>query len=229
MRMNCKRLALLGGHVARGVAQIVDLTTARLDLVALLLHGALCQRELATKLCVSEGVVSRLVHALMKLGYVTRVIPAADRRFRVVSLTKFARAEYARLLNGDWLTTTGRYDVQGLGEARWRADWELPLEKMGLALLAGISRDDYALQEPAEPPFDGIRENHHVGTYVDPTTGKDTSVDAEWPWLVYYPKPPMHEGAFRDPASEACVRAWTPPKRVAQWWTTPHGPGMPAL
>jgi hypothetical protein len=37
----------------------------------------------------------------------------------------------------------------------------------------------------------------------------------------------MHEGVFRDPVSEACVAAWTPPKRVREWWRSPHGPGMP--
>ena len=80
MRLNFKRLALLGAHAARGVAKLARLTSARLDLLTLLVHEPLCQRDLAARLCVSEGVVSRLVAALMELGFVQRHIPAADKR-----------------------------------------------------------------------------------------------------------------------------------------------------
>ena len=98
MRLNHKRLALLGAHVARGVARLVHLTPARLDFVALLVRGPLCQRALAAQLCVSESVISRMVRALMALGFVQRKIPVADKRFRVVSLTTFGRKQYLCLL-----------------------------------------------------------------------------------------------------------------------------------
>ena len=162
MRLNFKRLGLLGARAVRSVAKLVALTPARLDFVTVLMHGPLCQRDIAARLCVTEAVVSRMVRALMRLGLVQRVIPNADRRFRVVSLTAFGRYEYTRLTDCEWhMDSDARYDAQTLGEAQWRCDWEATLDTLGLGFLGTLFQYDYEGAWPIETPFGAIRRHTH--------------------------------------------------------------------
>ena len=157
--MTHKRLALLGAHVARGVARIIDLSSARLDFVTVLMNaGPLCQRDIAAKLCCCQVVVSRMVRGLMKQGFVKREIPTADRRFRIVSLTAHAREQFALLTTRPWLLSPrAHFDAQALGEALWQEDWRAPLERSGLAFLAQLTQGDLEPPVPPEPPFTAMR------------------------------------------------------------------------
>lgn len=227
MRLNFKRLALLGAHSARGVAKLARLTPARLDLVTVLMHGPLCQRDLAVQLCVSEGVVSRLVHALMALGFVQRQIPVADRRYRVVSLTKFARYEYEQLTEAEWLMEPhARFDVQGLGEATWLGDWHDTIERINVGYLQRMAADDRDELSAREPPYAAFRLHLDRGAYRDALA--DNAFDkAVSPWDIALPAPPLQHGVLADAISDALLVAWRPPREIscAYQWKSPHGPG----
>lgn len=213
MRMNFKRLALLGGHAARGIAKLVGLTSARLDFIALLVRGPLCQRDIADKLCVSQPVVSRMVRALMRDGFVKREVPNADRRYRMVSLTAFGRDEYVSLTDCEWfLPDDARVDVQGIGEALWSGHWEKGLEKMRLGLLSQIFEQDYTEELPAEPPFAAIRVHYRRGHYKEPLGAHDQDADVEWAWSVQAAAPRLSSGLARDALSDAYAAAWRPPR-----------------
>ena len=132
MRLNLKRLALLCGKAARACARVVGLTPARVDLLAILLHGEYAQVDLATRLCVTEAVISRMVRPLVALGLIRRRVPPEDRRLRLVSLTASGRAALQVCLDDH---VTSRIDstrgAQCLGEAQWLSDWRKPLARGG--------------------------------------------------------------------------------------------------
>lgn len=195
----------------RGVARLVALTPSRLDFVTVLMHGALCQRDIAARLCVTEAVISRMVRGLMKLGFVTRVIPEADKRFRIVSLTDFGRFEYARLTECEWLMDPdARFDAQSLGEAHWHGDWQVALDRMGFGFLGAIFQFDQDGAWKVDTPFAAIRRQRNRA-YEDPILGNFT-FDADWPWTVRDLPPPLHAGVFGDPLSDMYDLAWKPPK-----------------
>lgn len=211
MRLNFKRLGLLGSRAVRSEARRVDLTPSRLDFVTVLMHGPLCQRDIAARLCVTEPVVSRMVHALMERGFVVRVIPAADRRFRLVSLTDFGRFEYHRLTDCEWLLDPdARFGAQTLGEAHWYGDWEKALDTMGLGFLGAIFQFDYVGAWPVDTPFAGIR-THRNASYGDLLLG-DYTFDEGWPWTVRVRPPPLQAGVRRDPLSDRYQAAWRLPR-----------------
>lgn len=211
MRLNFKRLALLGGHAARGVAKLVGLTPARLDFVTVLRNGPLCQRDIAARLCVSEAVVSRMVRALMQLGLVRRVIPTADRRFRVVSLTSFGRYQYDDLTECEWLMhDEARFDSQSLGESRWHYDWKCPLRELGLAFLGGNFAHDEDGAWPRNTPWAAFRRHHRQGVYREPIDG-DSRFDDNWAWTVRDVEPPLCSGVLADPLSDDFAARWKKP------------------
>ncbi len=226
MRLNFKRLALLGAHAARGVAKLVRLTPARLDLVTLLMHGPLCQRDLAAQLCVSEGVVSRLVRALVALGFVQRQIPAADRRYRIVTLTRFGRHEYEQLTEAEWLMEpNARFDVQALGEATWLGDWGTAAERMNIGFLQLLAQDDLTDEPELAPPYAAFRLQLRHGAYRDALA--DNTREESSPWSIEFRKPPTSHGLLADAFSDAMMAAWRPPPGLScsYLWASPHGPG----
>ena len=224
MRLNFKRLALLGAHVARPIAELIELTPARMDLLALLLNEALCQREIAARLCVSEGVVSRLVRVLMARGFVKRVIPNADRRFRVVSLTKFGRYRYLTLQNRNFIDDDGHADVQAIGEERWARDWRLPFLQMGLDSVREFWRC-YDLPIGVTPPYAAMRRQIlRRDLYDDPVLCDDSEVDDVAPFLVVDPAPRMHRGAIRDPLCDVLLENWKPTPGLAHLDRIPYDP-----
>lgn len=211
MRLNFKQLALLGAHAVRGMAKLVDLTPARLDFLTVLRHGPLCQRDLAAKLCVSEPVISRMVRALMKLGLVRRVIPTADKRYRLVSLTSFGRYQYVRLTDCEWfLHEDACFGAQTLGESQWHCDWEVPLRKLGLGFLLQLFQHDYGGDWPCQTPWAAIRRHLRSGAYQDRLVG-DPTFDDDWPWTVLDAQPPLHHGVVGDPLSDAYAAVWNVP------------------
>lgn len=216
MRLNFKRLALLAGHAARGVAKLVELTPARLDFVTVLRHGPLCQRDIAARLCVSEAVISRMVRALMCLGIVRRVIPSADRRFRVVSLTSFGRYQYMELTECEWLMPEDAlFDSQSLGERQWDCDWQAPLRELGLGFLGRIFQHDRDGAWPRPTPWAALRRHHRQGAYRDPILSVST-FDEVWPWTVCDKAPPFRDGVLGDPLSDAYAARWKKPPD-SQW------------
>ena len=211
MRLNFKRLGLLGSRYARAVAKLVALTPARLDFVTLLMSGHLCQRDIAAKLCVSESVVSKMVRGLMRIGMVTREVPAADKRFRVVSLTEYGRAQYATLTHCEWFMDPDvRHDAQSLGEEMWSESWRQTLEELKLGHLLSIFRFDYAGAQAPEPPYAAIRRHRHQRkrAYADPLCELgEWFFDPSWPATVRELRPPVARGMVPDPLSMALAVA----------------------
>lgn len=161
MRLNLKRLTLLCGKAARACARVSNLTPARADLLALLLNGEYAQVQLATLLCVSEAVVSRMLRPLMALGFVRRRIPEEDRRLRIVSLTPLGKRELVPCLD-DHIEREpdGTRGAQCIGENAWLCDWDKPLERLGLQFdpLLRLGRVDPLL-------FAKMRHWNRVNTY----------------------------------------------------------------
>lgn len=199
MRMTFKRLALLGGHLARAHAGLVELSPARLDFVLALADKARCQRELAEMLCVSEPVISRMVRALARLGLVQRHIPVADRRFRVVSLTVAGRNVLDILGDHELPMSELDVDCQGLSESGWLYDWREPLEDVGLTFLSRIADGQCTLNPPPEPPYAAMRAQHRSGVYRDFYGTMETSVRHDSPWRTRIPRSPrLHRGLVLD-------------------------------
>jgi len=135
MRLNFKRLGLLSGRAARACARLGELTSARADLLALLLRGEHVQVELAAILCVTAPVVSRMLQALEARGLVTRRRHPIDRRYKICSLTAEGLARARACLDevgGD--AADGSWSAQCLGEHAWTRDWRKPLLRHGLQL-----------------------------------------------------------------------------------------------
>ncbi len=199
MRMTFKRLALLGDHPARMTAALVELTSSRLDFLGLLVIHGRCQRELAELLCVSEPVVSRMVRALVRLGLVERHIPIADRRFRIVSLTRKGRDVFDVLMDCELpLCMDDSDDVRGLAESSWVQDWYVTLQRAGLGFLARMH--DEALSETSSPraPFAAMRLHHRRGAYRD-FWGADSQMDADSPEATRAPRAPrLQDGVVAD-------------------------------
>lgn len=134
MRVNFKRLGLLSGRAARGCARRMGLTSARLDLLVILLRNELAQVDLAAILCVTEPVVSVMVKVLEEEGWVQRRHPPGDQRIKLCSLTPQGRIRLAPHLNdaprGD---PNGNFSAQCTGETVWlRNDWKPELLAAGI-------------------------------------------------------------------------------------------------
>ncbi len=181
MRLNFKRLGLLGAHPARALAREVDLTSARFDLMTLLLQHARIQREIAAILCVAESVVSRMVTALEEAGLVRRTTPERNRRVRYVSLTDTGRAKIELFANDEelLLPSDGRESMQCLGEVAWMAHWIQILERLGLDQLMPIicTQPDVPTPPPPDPPFWAMQLHVRAGCYRTETWHYDLSAD----------------------------------------------------
>ncbi len=164
MRLNFKRLGLLGAHAARALARSVQLTSARFDLMTVVLAQARCQCEIAAVLCVAESVVSRMVTALEEQGLVRRETPPNNRRVRMVSLTAEGRAKVSTYANDDesFLPIDGRESAQGWGELEWMVHWMPMLDLFGLDSLSILA---YQLDFPhvPDPPFWAMQMHHRAG------------------------------------------------------------------
>lgn len=167
MRLNFKRMGLLGAHAARALARTVQLTSARCDLMTVLLTRARRQREIAALLCVSEGVISRMVAALEQQGLVQRSTPTHDKRVRIVALTDAGRARLAPIANDeeDMLWSDGRESAQGWGELAWLVHWEDVLDQLGLGALLPLScsQDTSVELRPPTPPFWAMQAHLRAG------------------------------------------------------------------
>lgn len=159
MHLNFKRLGLLGAHVARTLARVAALTPARADVLTLLREQPRIQREIAAILCVSEGVVSRLVTALEQAGLVQRTIPPRDRRMREVSLMDLGRERLAMMTNEYvGLDPLGSESVQCSGELFWSVHWDLVLTSLGLDRLSVI-------RDSPTPPYWHMQRVARQGVY----------------------------------------------------------------
>ena len=199
MRMTFKRLALLGGHPARGYARIVKLTPARLDFVLALADQARCQRQLAEVLCVSEAVISRMVRVLVRKGLVQRHIPLADRRFRIVSLTKEGRELLETLADHEQPFENLDVDSQALSESSWLEDWREPLQGSRLDFLHAIADGQCSANRPPEPPYAAMRMHWRKGVYRDFYGPFETTATNEKLSRMWLPgPPPLHMGVVLD-------------------------------
>lgn len=195
MRLNFKKLALLGGHVARGLARDVGLTAARFDFLSVLrVHGPLCQRQIAAKLCCSEAVISRMVRALVALRLVERFVPVRDRRFRVVQLTEEGHKMHAAYDDFEGYSLNDYDDcVQNVGEYQWMNDWQMfKVDGLELGYLAPIGAIEYR-----EPPYELIRMHLRSRPYADPI-----GVSSQLPQAIPAP-PPLEGGLVPDPVLRA--------------------------
>jgi DNA-binding MarR family transcriptional regulator len=90
---------LAAERFAREEAEGVGLTTARLDMLRTIMDGGseILQSTLRERLCVSAPVVSIMVRAIERLGFVKRERALADRRTFLVSLTERGAAALRRI------------------------------------------------------------------------------------------------------------------------------------
>lgn len=133
MRLNFKRLGLLCGKAARACARMGGLTSARADLMAILLRCEHAQVELATILCVSPPVVSKMLKALEALGFVHRRRLENDRRYKICSLTSAGRERALACLDDlGGPPPDGAWSAQCLGEQVWTRDWQEPFDELGI-------------------------------------------------------------------------------------------------
>lgn len=161
MRLNFKRLGLLCGKAARACARVAGLTSARADLLAILLRGEHPQVSLAAILCVSAPVITKMVRALVERALVRRRIPDDDRRYRLCSLTAEGRALAHQCLDeigGD--AADGTWSAQCIGEVTWTYDWKKPLTRLGLEVRSFIEQD-----EVPWPCFDAMQRWNRTNTY----------------------------------------------------------------
>jgi len=141
MRLNFKRLGLLCGKAARACARVGGLTSARVDLLSLLMQRQRVQVDLAALLCVSPPVVSKMLAALERLGLVERFRHPYDRRYKVCVLTDAGRQQVHVCLDeigGD--PADGTWSAQCVGEHRWTYDWWKPLVRIGLELRSVVEQ-----------------------------------------------------------------------------------------
>lgn len=136
MRLNFKRIGLLCGRTARACARVLGLTSARLDVLALLLRHELAQVEIAAVLCVTEPVISVIVRTLEAQGWLQRRRHPKDGRVRLCSLTAIGRYKMESHLNDQVnVDPDGQYSAQCMGEQFWLGDsWQEPLKGIGLEL-----------------------------------------------------------------------------------------------
>src|SRR4029079_9577534 len=87
VRFTFKRFVLLAGKNGRAFSKLNGSTPPRNDLLMLIRHGPLVQKQIAMELGVTRPVVSRMLDALEKLGLVKRTIPPEERRYQIISLT----------------------------------------------------------------------------------------------------------------------------------------------
>ena len=197
--MTFKRLALLGGHPARGYARIVKLTPARLDFVLALADQDRCQRQLAEVLCVSEAVISRMVRVLFELKLVQRHIPLADKRFRIVSLTPEGRQVLETLADHEQPFENLDVDSQALSESGWLENWHEPLQSIGLEFLHQIAKGQCSASRRPEPPYAAMRMHWRKGVYRDFYGPLETTVTNEKLARIWLPgPPPLHLGVVLD-------------------------------
>src|SRR5947207_12221701 len=96
-----KRMHLCGVKHLRPIAQEVDLTPARFDMLQVLAfhdEWGLAQPTLVTLFGVSGAVVSRMLRSLTKMGLVWRYKWECDRRVKIVHLTADGMNRYAEML-----------------------------------------------------------------------------------------------------------------------------------
>lgn len=167
---------------------MIELTPARADVLTTLIEKPRCQRELAEVLCVTEGVISRLVRKLVDDGLVARHMPLADRRFRIVSLTDKGRALLHELTETEF-PDDGRCSAQCYGESLWLADWERVLNTLELDYLYRIAEHDFVEDAKPDPPYPAMRVRARQEIYDD-WFRSDIGLDHEWPWTVSIPAPP---------------------------------------
>lgn len=156
MRLNFKKLGLLSGKAARECARLIGLTSARLDLMVLLWRYDRSQVELATILCVSPSVISRMVDALEDLGLAVRVTPDEDRRRRIVRPTAEG-IRRLRALDVPGLHSAGIRGAQCIGERTWLRYWRPHLPRLGL-------RFGSSFRLPP-PPFLGLRLHNRINPF----------------------------------------------------------------
>ena len=114
--MTHKRFVLLAGKGGRALAAIAGLTPARADLLLRLSKGPLVQRDIGMELCVGAAVISRMVSALERLGFVKRSRVPGDGRLRLVSLLERATRALNKLYDG-FVPDDGTGDI-GAGRGR---------------------------------------------------------------------------------------------------------------
>lgn len=160
MRLNFKRLGLLSGKAARACARVLGLTSARLDLLTILLAGERIQVQLAAVLCVAEPVVSRMVRELERLRWIERRVHPDDRRCKIVSLSAAGRERLAPYLDADYhRDPSGQISAQCEGESVWTSDWQKPFGRIGLSL------DEYFLPHAADPLFRAMQRWNKAHRY----------------------------------------------------------------
>lgn len=178
MRFTFKRLGLLCGKAARACARVVGLTSARLDFLTILLAGERIQVQIAAILCVAEPVVSRMVRALERLGWVERRLDPRDRRCKIVSLSEAGRQRLAPHLDADYhLDPSGQRSAQCDGEVTWIGDWERPMQRVGLSL------DEFFLPHVADGLFREMQLWNKRNSY---------NAVFDW-WSRYTAHPPPNE------------------------------------
>lgn len=95
-----KRFVLLAGRAARHVAELVELTPQRIDVLLHLREAPMRQHDLALDMCVCPQVMSRMLRAMEKLLLVIRLRDPSDRRHVIVWWTDVAKVVLHELGEG---------------------------------------------------------------------------------------------------------------------------------
>lgn len=124
-----KRYALLAARGGRILAQSIGeyrnvegVTLVRLDVLMAVQFGPVLQRDLSIAFCVCPSVMSRIVSALEKHGYVVRTKMPGDRRQRIVEITPRGRWVVDPLYDGVLAEVEG-ISLQYAVEDQLQMDW----------------------------------------------------------------------------------------------------------
>ena len=150
MLFTFKRFVLHAGRIARAFCNLSGTTPQRTDLLLLVRLEALPLKKIALELGVTPPVISRMVAALFKLGWVAKITPEADRRQRLVTITPAGR-EVLRMVFENDFPMEGEATVQFRSEFQLMYEWELVFEKAGVRTEMLSLEDQRALLQRLTP------------------------------------------------------------------------------
>jgi DNA-binding MarR family transcriptional regulator len=143
VRFTFKRFVLLAGKNGRAFSKLNGSTPQRNDLLMLVRHGPLAQKQISLALGVTRPVVSRMIDALEMLGLVKRTIPPEDRRYRIISLTPKGEKSLMILFD-NYACEEGIRSLQSDMEGTLMYEWGLFFKR------AGVLTEHLSLEDQSE-------------------------------------------------------------------------------
>jgi DNA-binding MarR family transcriptional regulator len=150
VRFTFKRFVLLAGKNGRAFSKLNGSTPQRNDLLMLIRHGELAQKQIALALGVTRPVVSRMIDALEERGLVKRTIPPEDRRYRIISLTPKGEKSLMVLFD-NYACEDGIRSLQSDMEGSLMYEWGLVFKQAGVSTQFLSIEDQSELLEHMQP------------------------------------------------------------------------------